>query len=678
MENILKLIESYGISLNKVPSQELLETVDYQTCKDTMKYLHDSSLLKSKFIVNKLAFILSSTNAESLRWLEETLTSNGLNAYEIMYKANGLLTFDNRNRTLEVIEELKKEEHNLDYKKVLSSYSTLIIRTSPEQIKKAVETLRNNGLDPRKVTSSSADVLDKGSLNFTEPVIRIVYNYFGEEEGKSLIYKCTSLLSKGNPDEIKSILEFFESKIGKEQTKEFFTKNTSLLARGHKEQIITTYQGLEELGIEHLIFVSAAILMRGNILDIKNNYTWLKEQNPDIDIESTPVTLTYPHQTIKNNYMFYKNHNLDQYITNRASCLGRTRSTQELEDIYSFLVSLGIKEFEEYLSVISTTNLHEMEQIYKLLIEEFGKDKADELIKTPSILLSNYISLKDSISFIRDHELFDELQDKPYVLSETYKDKMEANLEYLQTLDIPGLTSNISIISRGDITNMRNIISYLESLGLKEILISSPIILAKRYKNIRASIEFFIKIDRLDIVRNTPSVVVLKAEEIENAHQDIKDLGLDELLEENPNILRGKSIKKNATNIKRDKFTSSSGIASIYSSASTKVNARKKFYDDNNLEFLYQKAPSILSEGNVETIEESYQTLIEEDLTSILSRCPSIITRLKGREAIKERLEHLYSLGLTKDDIRNLPNTLVRYSDEEVLRQLQAPRRNRK
>ena len=225
---------------------------------------------------------------------------------------------------------------------------------------------------------------------------------------------------------------------------------------------------------------------------------------------------------------------------------------------------------------------------------------------------------------------------------------------------------------------MRNIISYLESLGLKEILLSSPIILAKRYKNIRASIEFFIKIDRLDIVRNTPSVVVLKAEEIENAHQDIKDLGLDELLEENPNILRGKSIKKNATNIKRDKFTSSSGIASIYSSASTKVNARKKFYDDNNLEFLYQKAPSILSEGNVETIEESYQTLIEEDLTSILSRCPSIITRLKGREAIKERLEHLYSLGLTKDDIRNLPNTLVRYSDEEVLRQLQAPRRNRK
>ena len=46
--------------------------------------------------------------------------------------------------------------------------------------------------------------------------------------------------------------------------------------------------------------------------------------------------------------------------------------------------------------------------------------------------------------------------------------------------------------------------------------------------------------------------------------------------------------------------------------------------------------------------------------------------------AIKDRLEHLYSLGLTKEDIKNLPNTLTsRYSDEEVLRQLHAPRRKR-
>lgn len=677
MENILKLIESYGISLSKIPNQELLEDADYETCKSIMKYLHDSSLLKSKFIINKLALILVSTNAQELKDLEQTLNSHGLNAYDIMYKANGVLFFNNTPRTNQIIEELKKEEYNLDYKKILHNYSTVIIRTSPNQIKKAIGILNEHGLDTRRITSTSADILNKGSLNFTSDVIKVIYDYYGIEEGKELLYKCTSLLSKGNPDNIKSILEFFESKIGKERTKEYFKNNASLLARGHINRIVDTYNGLEELGIAHIIFTSSAILLRGNVASIKKNYTWLKQQNPNIDIESTPVTLTYPHETIKNNYEFYKSHNLDKFLTNRASCLGRTRSTQELEDVYQFLVSLGINEFEEYLSVISTTNLHEMEQIYRLLIDEFGKEKADTLIKTPSILLSNYASLKESISFIRDHELYDELQEKPYILSETYKDKMESNLEFLETLNIPGLTTNISVIARGDITNMKNIISYLESIDLLDIISSSPIILAKQYKNIKASVEYFIKIDRLDIVKNTPSVVVIKAEELESAHKDLQDLGLDELLDENPNVLRGKNIKKNATAIRRDKFTSSSGIASIYSSTSTKVNARKKFYDDNGLSHLYESAPSILSEGHVEIIEESYNTLIEEDLTSILSRSPSIITRLKGRAAIKERLEHLYSLGLTKEDIKNLPFTLVRYSDEEVLRQLHAPRRKR-
>ena len=678
MENILKLIESYGINLSRVPSLELLDDSEYQKYKDMMKYLHDSSLLKSKYIINKLALILTSTDVDNLKGLEQILTSNGLNAYDIMYKANGLLTFNNPTRTQDIIDELKVDTHDLDYKKILHNYSTVIIRTSPKQIRRAIETLRTHSLDPRRITSSSADILNKGSLNFTSDVIKVIYDYYGEDEGKELLYKCTSLLSKGNPDEIKGILEFFESKIGKEKTKEYFKNNASLLARGHKDKIIKTYTGLEELGIEHIIFNSASILLRGDIKEIKKNYTWLKEQDPNIDIESTPVTLTYPHQTIKNNYEFYKSHSLEKYITNRASCLGRTRSVQELEDVYQFLVSLGISEFEEYLSVISTTNLHEMEQIYRLLREEFGKDKADELIKTPSILLSNYISLKDSISFIREHELFNELKDKPYILSETYKEKMETNLEYLQTLNIEGLTSNLTVISRGEVTNMKNILTYLSSLGLESIVRSSQNILTRQYKNVKACIEYFKKIGRLDIVINTPSVVILKADEIESAHKDLTDLGLDELLDENANVLRGKNIKKNATSIQRDKFTSSSCIASIYSSTSTKVNARKKFYDDNNLSFLYQQAPSILSEGNVDVIEESYLTLIEEDLTSILLRSPSIITRLKGRMAIKDRLEHLYSLGLTKEDIKNLPNTLTsRYSDEEVLRQLHAPRRKR-
>ena len=678
MNKILSLIESYGISLTKVPNQELLEKADYEKCKNTMKYLHDTSLLKSKFIVNKLASILLFTTDKELAELEEVLNRHGLNAYEIMYKANSLLVFNNITKTEEIINEFKNEEYGLDYKKILTEYSSLIVSTSKEQIRSAMATLKRHGLDPRKVSSASADIFNKGSLNFTDQVITLIYDYYGIEEGKQLLYKSASILSKGNPDEIRGILSFFEGKIGKERTKAYFQKNSSLLARGHADQVINAYQTLEQLGIENIIFTSATILMRGSVEDIKKNYTWLKQQNPNIDIESTPVTLTYPHQTIVNNYQFYQSHNLDKYITDRASCLGRTRSTQELEDIYQFLLSIGIKDFEEYMSVLSTTNLHEIEEIYKLLIDELGKERASELIKTPSILLANYASLRESITFIREHDLFEELKDKPYVLSETYIDKMEKNFEYVSTLPFEGLTSNISIIARGEVNNMKNILNYLSSLGIEEIVTASPILLTRKYKNIKSCIDYFISIDRLDIIRSRPSVLLLRSEEVEKAHQDIKDLGLEELLDTNPNVLRGKNIKTNAATIKGTKFKSTAGIASAYSAASSKVNVRKEFFDAYNLQELYQKAPSILSEGKIEIIKESYLTLEEEGLTSILSRSPSIITRLKGKDAILSRLEHLYSLGLTKEDIKKLPSILVRYSDEEILRLQSVPRRNRK
>lgn len=678
MNKILNLIESYGISLNKIPNQELLEKADYEKCKSIMRYLHDKSLLKSKFIVNKLASILLFTTDTELTKLEETLNKHGLNSYDIMYKANSLLFLNNIVKVEEIIDEFKKEEYGLDYKKILTEYSSLIVSTSKDQIRSAMATLKRHGLDPRRVSEASADIFNKGSLNYTNEVITLIYDYYGMEEGKQILYKSASILSKGNPDEITGILSFFESKIGKERTKAYFQKNSSLLARGHADQVVSAYQTLEQLGIEHLIFVSATILLRGNVEDIKKNYIWLKQQNPNIDIESTPVTLTYPHKTIVSNYQFYQSHNLDKYITNRASCLARTRSTQELEDIYQFLLSIGIKDFEEYMSVLSTTNLHEIEEIHKLLIDELGKERAAELIKTPSILLANYVSLKESLTFIREHELFDELKEKPYILSETYIDKMEKNFEYISTLPFEGLTSNLTIIARGEVNNMRNIINYLSELGIEELITSSPILLTRKYKNIKTCIDYFISIDRLDIIKSRPSVLLLKAEEVEKAHQDIKDLGLEELLDTNPNILRGKNIKTNAATIETTKLKSTSGIASAYSAVSSKFNIRKEFFDSYNLQELYQKAPSILSEGRIEIMKESYQTLVEEGLTSILSRSPSIITRLKGKEAILNRLEHLYSLGLTKEDVMKLPFTLIRYSDEEILRQLSTPRRTRK
>ena len=111
----------------------------------------------------------------------------------------------------------------------------------------------------------------------------------------------------------------------------------------------------------------------------------------------------------------------------------------------------------------------------------------------------------------------------------------------------------------------------------------------------------------------------------------------------------------------------------------TQSASRAVHNDDSSSSFPFPIQYKIANiKGRIEIIKESYLTLEEEGLTSILSRSPSIITRLKGKEAILSRLEHLYSLGLTKEDVMKLPSVLVRYSDEEILRLQSVPRRNRK
>jgi len=666
MERILELIESYGISRNRVPHHEQLEVASYENAKEIMEYLYDTKLLKSKFIINKLATLLSTRTKNDLKWVENFLTVLGYDPYPIMYKANSLLFSDDRQNISEVAIELRKKEYNLDHNFVITTSSSLLTQTNAEHIKDTMNLLNKYRIDARTASLKSGLIFDKRSLKSMEEIIIILYAYYGEDEAKELLYKCPSLMAKGSPNDVKFCFGFFEAIMGKEKTQEYFKEYTSLLSRVNKDRLTSNYNTLVELGIEEIIHVSANILIYGDSGDIRNNFLWLQEQDSRINTLKAPATLTYSHDVVKRNYNFYKSHGLEEYICDCASCLGCNKTEEELEAIYQYLVGLGITDFKETLSVFTNGNIHEIEEIRKLLIEELGIETASVLMTNTSVLTTNYNTIKSSLGFLRAHDLFSELIDKPYVLSETKKDKMENNLTFLEGLGLTDATRSIIVLSRGNTHNMTKIVEYLKSLDILDVLESCPTLLTKKYANVKKCIDFFIQHDKLHIVKSTPSIALLKVDEIEQAHNDIEVEGLTEMAEQMPGMYRGKNIRKTKASVNGGMFKGTSGVAAVYSAQVTRLNARKDWFDRKGLQHLYIDCPTLLSEGDIELMEESYDYLVEEGFEELILKAKSILSRLRGRDATKARIEHLYELGLKKEEIT--PTFLIRYTDEEILR----------
>ena len=344
-----------------------------------------------------------------------------------------------------------------------------------------------------------------------------------------------------------------------------------------------------------------------------------------------------------------------------------TKTTQELEEVYNFFSNIGFTNFSEFPTIISYSNIDEIQEIAKYIVKNIEAPLANKLLKSPTVFTTNFKMLKSSLTFIKENNLTSELEEKPYVLSEAKKDKMDRNKAFLTKTGLTNLASNIIILARGNIENMEKIIEYFSSNNILDLLDKCPTLLTKKYKNVVACIEYFKSQDKMDVVYSTPSLALVKVTELESVGKDIKEAGLEEIAQASPIMYRAKNIKNNSKLVKKETFKGTAGVASVYSTATSKLNDRKKYFDENGLTWLYEKCPSLLSEGNVDTIDESYKCLVELGMEKILDKAPSILTRLKGRDAIINRVNHLYSLGITKEEIIFSSTMLTRYSDEEVL-----------
>ena len=670
MERVIELLKRYDISANRVISLELLKYKSDQQITDMLDYLQETELLKSKFIIHSLASIINSTNVPNIKKVKKILDDHGYDSFTILYKANKVLTTSSFTKMEDVITELQKEEYGLDHTRIINNASSLLATGNKKFIKDVITLLTKYDLDIKTISFKSGLIFDPRPIEGMEDILIALNTHLGKELTQTLIYKCPSIIIKGGAKDIGNIIKLLKEKLGDQEAIDYITEYPSVIGRCSEKKIRDIFNVLEELGLESLIGTSANILIYGNADNIRKNFNWLIENKSQIDVTQCTTVLTTPHDVLKRNYEFYKSHGLEKYLVDTPSALAANKPVQELEDMYQYLVDLGVEDFSTYLSVFSMANLIEIKAVHKTLIEEVGQEMADKLIRMPSILVTNYNTVSSSLSFIREHGLVDQLEDKPYVLSETKRDKMERNMKFLSTLEMIDLRKNLIVLARGEEKNMKDIIKYLEEQGLISILEQCPTLLAKKYKNVKNCIDFFIKEGKKDIIISTPSIALLKVDEIEKAAQGIKELDLEEQASQSYGLYRAKNIKDNASTITADKFKGTAGIAAVYSTATVRLNTRKEFYDSLGLKHLYEVCPSILSEGYPEEMVLVYNYLIEESLGGILDKSPSVFPRLKLKE-LKARLEHLYSLGVTKEEIINNAAMLVRYSDEQILKTLE-------
>ena len=670
METRIELLKKYGVDVNRVASIELLETVEPYHIEDMLIYLKENELLRSKFVINALANIITTTTVSNLQTVKEILETNGYDSYSILYKANKVMLTNNFDKMKDVIKELQKEEYKLNHKKIINGASSLLVTSNKDFIKDVIALLKKYDLDIVTVANKSGLIFDPRPIKGMEDILLALTVNLGKDLTTTLIYKCPSIIIKGNAKDIGNIIDFLKEKLGDKQAIDYITEYPSVIGRCSENKIREIYSLLEELGLESLIGTSANILIYGNAYTIRKNFNWLVENYLNIDVTKATTVLTTPHEVLVRNYNFYHSHNLSQYLQDSPSALAANKATEDLEDIYNYLVSLGISDFSTYLSVFTMSNVIEIKEIHSALTDEVGKDLADKLITIPSVLTTNYSTIHSSLTFIKEHDLFDQLEEKPYVLSETRKDKMDANMDFLSTLELTDLRKNLIVLARGEVNNMKEILAYFEGLNITSILEQCPTLLVKKYKNVKNCIDYFIKEGKLDVIISTPSIALLKVDEVEQAARGIKDLDLEDHAAQSHGLYRAKNIKHNATTVTTDKFKGISGIAAVYSTATVRLNTRKEFYDQRGLQHLYEKCPSILSEGELDEMDSVLEYLTIEGLDGILDKSPSVFPRLKLDE-LKARLEHLYKLGVTKEEIVNNAAMLVRYSDEQILKTLE-------
>lgn len=676
MERITELLKGYGISVSRVESIELLRFKSNEEITSMLDYLNEIELLNSKFIIHALAHIISSTTVSNIKTVKQILDDNGYDSYSILYKANKVLTTSSFDKMREVIEALQKEEYHLDHTKIINNASSLLVGSNKDFIKDVIDLLSKYDLDIRLISFKSGLIFDPRPLQGMEDILIALNIHLGKELTQTLLYKCPSIIVKGSANDIGNIVSLLKEKLGDKEAIEYIKEYPSVIGRCSEKKISSIFNVLEELGLESLIGTSGNILIYGNANNIISNFNWIIENHVNIDVAKATTVLTTPNEVLVRNYEFYKSHGLEKYLIDTPSSLAANKPVQDLEDIYQYLVSIGVEDFSTYLSVFTMSNLIEIKAVHKTLIEEVGQEKADKLILMPSILATNYSTVSSSMSFIREHGLLDQLEEKPYVLSETRRDKMERNMSFLSTVEITDLRKNLIVLARGEEKNMKDILKYLEEQGLTSILEQCPTLLVKKYKNVKNCIDYFIKEGKRDIIISTPSIALLKVDEIEQAAEGIKELDLEEHASKSHGLYRAKNIKENASTITTDKFKGTAGIAAVYTTATIRLNTRKEFYDSLGLKHLYEECPSILAEGEPEEMILVYNYLVEEGLEGILNNSPSVFPRLKLKE-LKDRLEHLYKLGVTKEEIVKNAAMLVRYSDEQILKTLEY-HRNRK
>lgn len=670
MDTRIELLKKYGVDVNRVASLELLETVSVTDIEGMLIFLNENELLRSKFVINALANIIKNTTVSNIKTVKEILDSNGYDSYSILYKANKVILTSNFDKINDVIQELQKEEYHIDHKKIINGASSLLVTSNSDFIKDVTKLLRKYNLDITTVSNKSGLIFDPRPIQGMEDILLALTLNLGKDLTQTLIYKCPSIIIKGSAKDIGNIIDLLKEKLGEQEAIDYIIEYPSVIGRCSENKIREIYSLLEELGLESLIGTSANILIYGNAYTIRKNFNWLIENHINIDVAKATTVLTTPHEVLVRNYNFYNSHNLSQYLQDSPSALAANKATEDLEDIYNYLVSLGISDFSTYLSVFTMSNIIEIKEIHNALTDEVGKELADKLIVIPSILTTNYSTLHSSLTFIREHDLFDQLEEKPYVLSETRKDKMDRNLAFLSTLELTDLRKNLIVLARGEVNNMKDILAYFEELNISSILEQCPTLLVKKYKNVKNCIDYFIKEGKLNVILTTPSIALLKVDEVEQAARGIKDLDLEDEAAQSHGLYRAKHIKTNATTVSTDKFKGIAGIAAVYSTATVRLNTRKEFYDQRGLQHLYEKCPSILSEGDLAEMDLVLDYLIIEGLEEILEKSPSVFPRLKLKE-LQERLEHLYKLGVTKDEIINNSAMLIRYSDEQILKTLE-------
>ena len=244
MRNVFDLFRKYNINTNRVASLELLNENDYDKYEKILEYLNEKELLSSKFIINRLALILDYSDIKKLRTLENILTNNKLDAYSAMYKANSIMFTDDFDNMIDVIDELGSPEYELDYIRILNQSPSLLECSKPSFIKRAINFLKTNNLDHKRICHKTGIFFEPRSLKGMGEVLSIFKKLFGNELGEELIYKSPSVLAKGSASTIKENFDFISSILGKEKTIEYFSDYTSLLYKASNTRMKENYEML--------------------------------------------------------------------------------------------------------------------------------------------------------------------------------------------------------------------------------------------------------------------------------------------------------------------------------------------------------------------------------------------------------------------------------------------------